>query len=288
MEQKDVVIGFITGYDFDKLKPWVYSLLESGFEGDKIVVCYNIKKEVAKELYDLGFHVVGFMQDENEDIVFTEEFNIVVSRFFHLWLLLKDKDYRYVISTDVADVVFQRNPSEFLENYLGDKHICVGSENLKYIDENWGIHNMYHSFGEVATHHMSNKTIYNAGTIAGKHSTFVDFCYNVYLISKGAPLHVSGGGGPDQAAMNLLLSMEPYKSITLFNDHGALWACQCGTTLDPNKYDAFKPKFLSETEPFYDRETGLVISMLTKEPYYLVHQYNRVPDLNNIIRKKYE
>ena len=287
-EQKDVVIGFITDYDFDKLRPWVFSLLESGFSGDKIVVCYNIKKEVAEKLHSLGFDVVGFEQDVENNIVFNQEFNVVVSRFFHLWLLLKDKKYRYVISTDVADVVFQKNPSTFLEENLKDKNLCVGSENLTYIDEAWGINNMYKSFGEVAAYTMANKTIYNAGTIAGTHQQFVDFCYNVYLVSKGAPLYVEGGGGPDQAAMNLLLSLEPYKSMALFNNHDDVWACQCGTTLDPNKYDTFKPKFLTKNEPTYNLESGFVSSSKTSELYTLVHQYNRVPELNEIIRKKYE
>ena len=31
---------------------------------------------------------------------------------------LKNKDYRFVVSTDVRDVIFQRNPSEWLENHL--------------------------------------------------------------------------------------------------------------------------------------------------------------------------
>ena len=47
---KDAVIGFITGYNFDKLKPWIKSLNESGFEGDKVLVCYDISNNVMDEI----------------------------------------------------------------------------------------------------------------------------------------------------------------------------------------------------------------------------------------------
>ena len=75
---KDAVIGFITGYNFDKLKPWVYSLIESGFAGDKIVVIYEpIGTDVISKLEELGFKIIVFSK--------FEPFNVVVHRFYHLW-----------------------------------------------------------------------------------------------------------------------------------------------------------------------------------------------------------
>lgn len=287
-KMKDVVIGFITGYEFDKLKPWIHSLNRSGFTGDKILVVYDISYEVAAQIQNEGITVIGLGKDEeNKKFVFNEPFNIVVSRFFHLWHLMRsfDKKYRYVITTDVADVVFQRNPSEWLENNLGDKKICVGSENLRYKDEEWGINNMYQSFGHAATGYMLEKGIYNAGTLAGEFDTFVDLCYNIYLVSKGAPMHVYGGGGPDQAALNLLLSLEPYKSITKFNTHDDEWSCQCGTTVDPNKVKEFRKTFLVDAEPTWHDDTTVTNSK--NEKYVLVHQYNRVPEWNEKILQKY-
>ena len=289
MEEKDLVIGFITGYNFDKLKPWVYSLKESGFKGDKIMVVYNIAYDVVAELQNQGFTVIGFERDDiHKQFVFKQNFNIVVSRFYHLWMLLTqlNKKYRYIITTDVADVIFQRDPSLWLEENLGDKKLCVGSENLKYKDEDWGIHNMYQSFGNNAASYMADKPIYNAGTIAGEYQTMLDFCYNIFLVSQGAPMNVPGGGGPDQAALNLLLSFEPYKSITKFNSHDDTWACQCGTTVDPNKINKFRGDFLVKTEPIWQDSSCVYNSK--DEKYVLVHQYNRVPEWNEKIRKRYE
>ena len=290
MEEKDLVIGFITDYtDYGKIKPYVNSLNRCGFTGDKIMVVYNIGHDIVNQLQRDGFTVIGFENDEvNKRFVYKQKFNIVVSRFFHIWFLLKEmeKRYRYVISVDVADVVFQKNPSDWLASNMKGKKLCVGAENLNYKDEAWGIHNMYQSFGDIAAIYMQDKPIYNAGTIAGEFDTFLDFCYNIFLLCQGAPMDVPGGGGPDQAALNLLLSLEPYKSITKFNTHGDDWACQCGTTVDPNKIEGFRGNFLVKTEPVW-RDNDSVYNN-KDDKYVLVHQYNRVPEWNEKLRKKYE
>jgi hypothetical protein len=105
-------------------------------------------------------------------------------------------------------------------------------------------------------------------------------------LAQGAPMDVPGGGGPDQAALNILLSLEPYKSITKFNTHEDDWACQCGTTVDPNKIDVFRGNFLVKTEPVW-RDNDSVYNN-KDDKYVLVHQYNRVPEWNEKLRKKYE
>ena len=290
MEEKDLVIGFITDYtDYSKIKPYVNSLNRCGFTGDKIMVVYNIGHDIVNQLQRDGFTVIGFENDEvNKRFVYKQKFNVVVSRFFHIWFLLKEmeKRYRYVISVDVADVVFQKNPSEWLTSNMKGKKLCVGAENLNYKDEAWGIHNMYQSFGDIAAIYMQDKPIYNAGTIAGEFDTFLDFCYNIFLICQGAPMDVPGGGGPDQAALNILLSLEPYKSITKFNSHEDDWACQCGTTVDPIKIGTFRSNFLVKSEPVW-RDNDSVYNN-KDDKYVLVHQYNRVPEWNEKLRKKYE
>ena len=99
---KDAVVGFITGYNFDKLKPWVYSLIDSGFAGDKIVVIYEpVGADVVIKLEELGFKTLVLSKPE--------PFSIMVHRFYHLWWLLNsvEEKYRYVVTTDVADVIFQ-------------------------------------------------------------------------------------------------------------------------------------------------------------------------------------
>ena len=286
---KDIVVGCITNYTFDKIEPWVNSLDRSGFDGTKLMICYNIGYDVVEELSKRGYVVFGF--NRNDTLRRLEydkkDFNICLERFIHIWYFLnklQDKEqFRYVISTDVKDVIFQSNPSTWLEENIGDKQINVASESIKYKDEGWGNNNLYQSFGPFVHEMNKENTIYNAGTIAGKFDAVLDLFLNIYLACGGAPSNVPGGGGPDQAALNVLLNTVSYKNITNFAPSESGYAAQLGTTADPSKIDQFRP-FLLEPTPIF--EDGIVKTS-TGKPFAIVHQYDRVPAWRDIIEKKY-
>ena len=148
----DMVIGSITGYDFDKIRPWVNSLDRSGFTGTKAMLCYNISYATAQELSDRGYHLFAFNRnDKTESFEYHRDFSIVVERFLHLWHFLKPLkgQHRYIITTDVKDVIFQSNPSDWLEKNMKDKKINVASESIRYEDEEWGRNNLYQAFGHM-------------------------------------------------------------------------------------------------------------------------------------------
>lgn len=285
---KDMVVGCITGYTFDKIAPWVNSLDRSGFTGDKVMICYNISYDVAQELANRGYSVLAFEKDDaNKTFKFNQpNFNIVVERFFHMWYLLKRYrgQYRNIICTDVKDVVFQSNPSDWLEKNLGDKKINVACESIRYTDEEWGKHNLYKSFGPFIFEENVNNLIFNAGTISGEFDTMIDLFLQIYLMCNGTQRYIEGGGGPDQAALNIILNMKPYKDITRFTMSEEGWAAQLGTT-GPQ----IKGKYghlLVENRPEFSKIKGLVTTS-TGEPFALVHQYDRVPYWKDDIEKKY-
>lgn len=287
---KDIVVGCITNYTFDKIAPWVNSLERSGFDGLKVMICYNIGYDVVEELTKRGFTIFGFKRnDEQKRLEYKDNFNICLDRFSHIAYFfnrLENKEqYRYVISTDVKDVIFQTNPSRWLEENIGDKKINVASESLRYVDEDWGNHNLYQSFGPLLYERNKDNTIYNAGTIAGEFQHFVDLCDNIFLACGGAPQNVPGGGGPDQAALNVLLNLSAYRNITNFAPSESGYAAQLGTTADPNKITQFRPKLL-EPEPIIDYGTGEVKTS-TGKLFSIVHQYDRVPKLKEVIEKKF-
>lgn len=285
---KDIVIGCITGYTFDKIKAWVNSLDTCGFNGEKVMICYNIDYDVVEELTKRNYTIIAFKRnDELRRFEYKQDFNIMLERFIHIWYFLNrlenKKDYRYIISTDVRDVVFQRNPSDWLVKNLGNKKINVATESIKYKDEAWGKNNLTLSFGPLIYEANKDNLIYNAGTVSGEFQTMLDLFLNMFMSCSGAPQHVPGGGGPDQAALNVLLNTKTYKDVTRFTNSEEGWAAQLGTTADPSKIDQFRP-LLSEASPIM--KDGLVCTS-TGEPFYLVHQYDRVPEWKEIIEKKY-
>lgn len=281
--EKDLIIGFITGYTFDKLKPWIKSLNECGFEGDKILVCYGIGKETIEEIHRHGITTIQYPGYT------PESFNIVVHRFYHLWEFLRQckTKYRYVITTDVADIIFQDNPSQWLTESMklvGEYGIIGSSEAICFRDETWGRENMELSFGPLILEDLKDRGILNAGVIAGKHDYVKDLSFSIIRMCQGCPLYVPGGGGPDQAAYNIIMSMEPWWENLLVASHYEAWACQCGTTVDPEKIESFRPHLL-EGEPVWDGEYALTPY---GKKYAIVHQYNRVPAWKEVIEKRYE
>lgn len=285
---KDVVIGCITNYNYDKIKYWVNSLDRSGFDGLKVMLCYNIDFDVAEELSQRGYTIFAFgRNDEERKLVYDKpNFNICLERFAHIPIFLNKltnkENYRHIIATDVRDVVFQSNPSEWLDkNFKQD--INLSCESLKYKDEAWGKQNMYLSFGPLIAETMYDRPIYNAGVLAGKFQTMLDLFTNIFLSCGGAPANVPGGGGPDQAALNVLMSLSPYKDITQFNMSESGWAAQLGTTVDPSKIETFK-EFLLEKSPIL---VGDQVCTSKGVPHVIVHQYDRVPEWRKVIEAKY-
>lgn len=277
----DIVIGAITDYDVEAIRPWVTSLERSGFTGMKAMLCYNIKQPVINELVSRGFTIFAFEQTA-DGVAYTKPFNIVVERFFHMWLFLKDAkekyNLRYLIAPDVRDVVFQKNPSEWIERNIKDKKIIAPLESIAYEHEAWGKQNLLQSYGgDIYSAHCKN-TIINAGTIAGDIDTMLDLFLTVYLAAKGGATT-----NPDQAALNIMLHTKAYREITYFAPASAGWACQAGVMADPQKLAAYRPH-LTEHEPVFDGHTVLTPS---GEPFTLVHQYDRVPAWREALLKKY-
>jgi hypothetical protein len=283
----DVVVGCVTGYDFETIKPWVNSLDTCGFDGHKVVLAYNLSKDVIAELTSRKYTILAFNQDQEGNVSYKDgqPFSIVVERFFHLWAMLKGGKgkHRYLVHTDMKDVIFQRNPSLFLEERKVTYELVAASESIDYEHEAWGRQNLIDSFGQLIYEHKKHHEIFNAGTLSGSYDTLVDFFLNVYMVSVGGKTH-----NPDQAAVNVLLLNEPYAQITRFISPHVAWACQAGTTNDPSKIDTYREHLIGphDHESYFDPVDNLVKNY-HGEPFYIVHQYDRVPNWRDAIWRKY-
>jgi hypothetical protein len=280
-QSKDLIIGAYTNYTWDQIKYWVNSIEQSGFTGDKLVIVYNSDYATVQKLLDRNFKVLGFNKNpQTGDFFWPGTLNIVVERFYHLWWYLSqltDDAYRFVITTDVKDVVFQRNPSVWLENHCNDKQIVASCESLHYEDEPWGADNMSGSY-PMLWPRMKSKPIWNCGVQAGRIIALRDLWLSIWLLSKAAQRH-----NPDQAAYNYLLDNVCWNNITLKTMSEDGWACQAGTTVDPKKISAFLPKLL-EPGPLWNGQTSTTNNGTV---HTILHQWDRIPDWKNIIQVKY-
>ena len=271
MEKKDLIIGAFTNYNFNQLRPWVESIEECGFKGDKVMVMGNYSKETHDELEKRNFFLVEM-----------PKLNIPVHvlRFLAIYDYLKDVHlhYRYVVTTDVKDVYFQTNPIDWLVENLKFKKLVAGSEGMLYKDEPWGNDNLFQTYGTYVHELFKNNKIYNVGTIGGDAEYVKDLVFNIFTNATNRPIPIV-----DQAVYNVLLQTQPYKDVTLFADQWLGWACQAGTTVDPSKINAFRP-YLVEKEPIF--KDGKVLTSLGR-PFSIVHQYDRVPEWKQFVMEKY-
>jgi hypothetical protein len=276
---KDLIIGASTGYTWDTLKYWVNSINQSGFEGDKVLVLMNCDRETTMKVADAGFTIIGFEQDEQGNLVYKHEsIPVHVERFIHIYEHLCRTDYRYVITTDVKDVIFQKNPIKFIEENIGDKNLMFASESILYKDEAWGNQNLLETYGKYIYDKFKDNEIYNVGVLAGKGSAMRDLCINIFTAAINRPIPIC-----DQSTFNFMISQHPYTDTSKYMKSEDGWACQLGTTGDPSKIEQFKPHLLEKTPIFED---GKVWTSHGHE-FTIVHQYDRVPEWRKVIEKTY-
>jgi len=279
--KKDLIIGCYTNYTWDKIKFWANSIGQSGFTGDKAVIVYNSDASTVKKLTDNNFKVFGFNTDAaTGNLYFKGQFTIVVRRFLDLCDNLSKIDltqYRYIITSDVKDVIFQTNPSDWLTENMGNEKILASCESIQYQNEPWGKDNLEKSF-PLEYNTLKDKPIWNCGVQAGDPNTMLGLWLSIYTKCMGNPIY-----NPDQAAYNILLNSETYSNITKFAMSESAWAAQLGTTMDPTKIKNFLPNLLEAPPIFKD---GYVCTS-TGIKHSIVHQYDRVPICCKVIQDRY-
>ena len=277
---KDLIIGGATNYNWSILKYWVNSINQSGFVGDKVLVLMNCDKDTVKKVQDAGFIVVGFQKDSEGNLVYPNTGRAPhVERFLHIYNYLYHNEYRYVITTDVKDVVFQQNPVDYIEKTLSeDKNLMFASESMCYKDEPWGNQNLLETYGQFIYERFKDNEIYNVGVLAGRGHAMRDLILNIFTSTQGKPIPIC-----DQSTFNFMISMSPYRETSVYLRSEDAWAAQLGTTGDPSKIETFRPKLI-EAEP--KMENGIVTTS-TGIPFTIVHQYDRVPNWRKILEEKY-
>lgn len=295
-EVKTLVLGAVTNYNYEQIAPWINSLRQTGYDGQIGLIVYSLNAETVERLKQEKINLYAFGFDPQGNSVYNGvPGSIMVDRFIHAAVFFRGmENIDQVIMTDVRDVIFQSDPSK-LEG-LKTKDIVIATESLKFMHEPWNINNMLQSFGPYFFKNLENQPIVCAGVIAGKKDALIDLFEQIYLFCRGCPAYVPGGGGADQAALNILINSRHYSD----NTYKSLEILHAGTTLPAlrsGKGDAglnyvnneqirniIDQSLLGRTPYMMD---GIIHSGETGKPYCIVHQYNRVDEWNEVLGKKY-
>lgn len=271
--EKDLVIGVFSNYGYDVVKPWIKSIKETGFKGDVVLIGINISEITSQEITNDGVTCIMSKPSSKNSMIHME-------RFFHIYDYLKNKDYRFVVSTDVRDVIFQRNPSEWLENHLENSphSIVSASEAIQIKNEDWNKNNIVKNFGQYFYDDVKDEEVQNVGILAGLGSVIKDLSFHLYQMSLNRTDWVA-----DQAAYNMMVHFEPYKSLTLFSKLKDAWAINAHVTNYEPDMIKFEPHLL-EKRPIF--ENGQVLNS-NREPFCVIHQYDRVVEWKKFYETKY-
>jgi hypothetical protein len=274
---RDLIVGCADNYSWDQLKCWVNSINQSGFEGKKVIILFNCDALSSLKVIESGFDVIGFGQDDDGNLIHKSQMPVHVERFFHIFNLLNKEEFRYVITTDVKDVVFQKNPIDYIINH--DRDLIFSSENIRYQHEPWGDQNLMQTFGKFWYELYKDNEIFNVGVLAGKAEAMKYLCRDIFQYSLNRPIPIV-----DQAVFNFIISQYSYNKMSLYTRDIDGWACNLGTTMDPNKVEQFRHHWLVDIPKI----VGDKVVSPSFEEYHIVHQYDRVPELKNIIEEKYK
>jgi hypothetical protein len=262
---KYTIVGCITKYGVEQIKPFVESIERSGFSGEKLMLVYDVTQDTLDYLNDKGWILV---QSEPQQ-------HIILQRFRDMYQILHQYETDVIIWVDVKDIIFQKDPTEWLNKWMR-RDILAFSESLKFGDEEWARLNAGTSF-PMEWEWLQNEQIYCAGTIVGKRDAIRDLFIDIYRwsLTTSNPEQLA-----DQAAYNILIHLNQFKDKVQFVKQQEGFAAQLHLKL--KKGDTLP---YTEVLPTID---GDVIKNEKGELYTLIHQYDRNEELKKIIENKYK
>ena len=110
MASKNLIIGGYTNYGINQLKPWVLSAKEVADENTDVVLVYGTtSQETLDWLTEQG--VLLWPMDQLPYVPpHVMRFHSLYDFMSHKW-----EEYEHVVATDVKDVYFQVDPTNYVE-----------------------------------------------------------------------------------------------------------------------------------------------------------------------------
>lgn len=274
---EDAVIGVIKNYDWTKIRPYAVSLARTGFKGARLMFVENIPTEARENLKKLGFVLVDFVtpdsvrEMENRDYLTFGRYRFKpVLDYLHE----QARRFRYIVWCDVRDLVFQTNPSDWLDAKLAPHKIAAAGEGWLAESENY-------NSGWLSTCYPQHDWLRKlevccSGSVAGSAPEMIGLFENIYeegLRATGAPNYA------DQAMFQYVLHTAYKDVMRVPRQHeGFVATAWPGKRGDRRLIDGF---------PRFDAASGLVYSPETNQPFCMVHQYDRDGMWKAIMERKY-
>lgn len=268
MPKKDAVVTAISGYGWEKIRPYVISLERSGFTGDKIAFVTETVELFARHcLEHRGFIVVPVQLTGLDAQLFGYRGRFVP---FMKWLKDHGSEYRYVIWADCGDQIIQTNPSDWLTQYATPHTFIAAREGWLIKNETQWNDPWLKDAVPDDYDWVRNEEVICSGTMAGDAGIMLDVVQQIYEIVNKPRVLV------DQAALNYILR-KPFNIHYIVPDMNDGWCATLSSVITENFLSCcgFPKEKIAIAPPVFDVEKGLVLTPNGKKPFVLVHQYNR-------------
>jgi hypothetical protein len=136
--------------------------------------------------------------------------------------------------------------------------------------------NISNAFGPYVAQQLSDKVVCNVGTLTGDFESVKGLCITLYLMGVGHYIP------NDQAAFNVLVHLGLLNKNVQIAEQSDAWACQCGVLMAEDRKH-LRPYVIGTIPTFSDGKVRNFSGM----PFVMVHQYDRVPELNDFFQGKY-
>ncbi len=272
----DVTIAVIDNLSWMELRPYASSLVLSGFTGIKmILVTPYTPQEVRFNFTRLGFTLIeGEAPPKNPAQWDTWGWR----RFAQAANVLRQyKDLRYVIWTDARDVIFQSDPSVWLEKNLAPAQMVVAGLN-HFIKDCPTWNDAWLSVTSPKDYvRVREFEACACGTFAGAADAMIRMFEDINVMCTGT----THSNVTDQAAFNALV-YTTHEEVTrvpkLQEGFSAQWWPAKSSEPRTFKTDGF---------PVFDTSEGIIYVPETKTPFCIVHLYDRDATWLGIMRRKY-
>jgi len=296
-KKNDLAVSVVRWYNWEQLRPYAVSLVKSGFSGTKLMFVERITDEARENLSRLGFYLVdvdvrqlqGYRLDQGNNNMHEGQ-AFMNARFSPVidWLGAHP-DTRYVIWSDARDVVFQSDPSSWLESNCAPAKILAAGEHwcIKngLLNDTW----MRQAGDERAYAAIRECEVCCCGTIAGDAWALHLLFMEMRRMMQAAPSMIV-----DQAALNYVLRLPQFRDIVRIPKMQEGFALTAGVFfLGDTVYDYECKKnipvtLIDEARPCFDKEASMIRAPDTNVPFSLVHQYDRDPEWTRIMNERYK
>lgn len=236
----------------------------SNVEAEKVVFTHDMPDDTRVLLGKMNISIV--------EVNPTKIHFLIRDRYLAYWNFLVESGhkYKYCAFTDSKDVIFQRNLFEYV---LFGPTVALMSEGMTHSQSGWNSIDQFECQRNVREFSvdLGSRPILNGGVIIGSSNELRD----LFLLLWSNTVRCVGNC-TDQAVLNYLYSFleREGKLKYVVCDPQRDWMCITGEAV---KQGHFKPII----------EEGVFLHPETKQQYYVVHQYERIEGIAEIVYKKY-